>query len=179
MFKIPGKIDYVKQATIDVEISAGSIINNQTWIPATQHQDYFGNQVVPYYQHVQVKIELDNAVLLERVIGSDTVNFHHEFLDSDEQCDHVLKISVIGNSPEFIQRYQDNDVFTMLKINGLSIENLPIQYVLEQTGQWQHYAGGMLQYLGPNGSCALNFTTPIYVWLLSKDDWINKPITDK
>jgi hypothetical protein len=180
MFNIPGKINHVKQAAIDIEISAGVMFDYQTWIPATQHQQYFGNNVVPHYQHLRLQIELDNTVLLNQSVGTDKIKFHHDFVDSETDCDHLLKITIQGMEPEFNQFYQDKDVFTMLKIDNISIENLPMQYVLEQTGQY--YCNNTIEstsrYLGHNGSCVLKFTTPIYGWLFSNGELI-KHIVDE
>lgn len=179
-FKIPGKIDYVKQGTIDIEISAGTMFDYKTWVPAVDHQTYFGNQVVPYYQHLGVEISVDGVVLLDQTVGTDTIKFQHVFLDSETDCDHTLKIAVKGLEPEFNHFYQDKDVFTMLKINNISIENLPLQYLLEQTGQYYHdgIVDSVSRYLGYKGHCILNFKTPIYVWLFSNDTLI-KNIVDE
>lgn len=177
---MPGKIEYVKQGTIDIEISAGAMVDYKTWVPATHHQTYFNNQVVPYYQHLELEITIDGVVLLSQVVGTDTIKFHHDFLDSETDCDHTLVITVKGLEPEFNQFYQDKDVFTMLKINSISIENLPMQYLLEQIGQYHHdtTVDSGSRYLGYNGHCILNFKTPIYVWLFSNDEII-KNIVDE
>ena len=180
MFNIPGKINHVKQAAIDIEISAGVMFDYHTWIPASHHQKYFGNNVVPHYQHLRLQIELDNTVLLDQAVGTDKIKFHHDFLDSETDCDHLLKITIQGIEPEFNQFYQNKDVFTMLKIDNISVENLPMQYVLEQTGQY--YCNNTIEstsrYLGYNGSCVLKFTTPIYVWLFSNDELIKNTVDE-
>lgn len=179
MYDILGKVNYIKKAVLDIELSAGVMLDHDTWICAKDHTKYFQDQLTSHYDQLKILVELDGEVLIDQHVDTDTIRLHHEFLDSEIQTQHVLKIAVQGFSPEFNQSYQDKDAYVMIRLNNISIENLTMQYMLDQTGQYIHgnQVSNASQYMGHNGHCVFEFETPIYKWLLSCHDNI-KPITD-
>jgi hypothetical protein len=179
MYNIPGKVNYIKKAVLDIELSAGTMLNYDTWIGANDHTKYFQDHLIPHYDQLKICVELDGKVLVDQHVGTSTISVHHEFLDSEIQTDHVLKIEVQGFQPEFNQSYQDKDAYVMVRLNNISIENLTMQYMLDQTGQYIHdnQVSNASRYMGHNGHCVFEFETPIYKWLLSCHDNI-KPIVD-
>lgn len=179
MYDIPGKVNYVKKAVLDVELSAGTMLNHDTWISAKDHNKYFQDQLTSNYHQLKISVELDGEVLIDQLVNSDIIRVHHEFLDSETETQHTLKIAVQGFQPEFNQLYQDKDAYVMIRLNNISIENLSMQYMLDQTGRYLHndQVSTASQFMGHNGHCVFEFETPIYKWLLSCHDNI-KPIVD-
>jgi hypothetical protein len=172
MFVRPGKIEYVKTASLDIEISAGVMFDYTEWIPAAQHHEYFADQIPLYYDQLCVKILLDDVVLLDRIIGNDVIKFHHDFLDSETEAEHTLQIVLTGLQSEFNHFYKEKDVFVLVRIDDVFIEQLPMQYILEQLGEFQRQDADTIspsQYMGYNGQYVLKFKTPIYSWLLEHD----------
>jgi len=172
MFVRAGKIEYVKKASLDIELSAGAMFDCAEWIPASQHCEYFGDQIPLHYHQLCVKIILDGNVLLDRTVGTDVIQLHHDFVDSETETEHTLQIVLTGLESEFNHFYKDKDVFVLFKINDVFIEQLPMQYILEQLGKYHHTDATITspsQYTGYNGQYVLKFTTPIYSWLLDHD----------
>jgi hypothetical protein len=174
MYNIPGKVNYVRKAALDIELSAGTMIDYTTWIPASAHAEYFGDQLTQCYDQLKIWVELDGEVLVNQSHRHDVVYVHHDFLDSDIQQCHELTIKLQGFQPTFNQTYQDKSTFVMVKVNSINIENLPMQYLIDQTGQYIHdnHIGTASQYIGHNGCWGFKFETPIYKWLLSRRDYI-------
>jgi hypothetical protein len=179
MYNIPGKVNYIKKAVLDIELSAGVMLDHNTWVGAKDHNKYFQDQLTPHYDQLKILVELDGEVLVDQPIDTGTICVHHDFLDSEIQTVHVLKIEVQGFQPEFNQSYQDKDAYVMIRLDNISIENLTMQYMLDQTGQYIHgnQISNASQYMGHNGHCVFEFETPIYKWLLSCHNNI-KPIVD-
>lgn len=170
---IPGKIPYVKTASLDISISAGTMINQATWVPARDYDSYFNSTIPAPYKNLSVTIYLDNQMLLSSTLES-TINFHYDFLDTDETTNHCIKIVTNGFSED--QCYFSNgigNVSPMIKINSIHIEHLNMANTLEDSGacfqDTANNASASTEYIGQNGNLVLNFSTPIYVWLLENE----------
>lgn len=168
---IPGKIPYIKKAALNIMCSSGVMIDQQEWVPMTNHSSRFGNQYPEPYHNMQVQIELDNNVLFESDL-TQQIEFEHIFEDSESVTEHSLKITLTGLDDTH-RVYLDNvgDLAPMLQINGVWIEQLSMRSVLEDHGQCFYNDSSDPQipseFIGQNGTQILKFSTPIYPWLMS------------
>lgn len=171
MYNMPGKIPYIKKATLKVVCSSGTMIDQQKWVPANDHNNQFGNQYPEPYKDLLVKIELDNNVLFESEL-TQIIEFEHMFEDSESDTEHILKISLSGLT-DFHRVYLDQvgDLAPMMRIEGVWIEQLSMRMIFEDHGQcfYENTTDPQIpsEFVGQNGTQVLNFSTPIYPWLMS------------
>ena len=103
-------------STYDV---TSAVVNNvPDWIDDTKHQ-------------LKICVELDGEVLVDQPVDTGTICVHHDFLDSEIQAGHVLKIEVQGFRPEFNQSYQDKDAYVMIRLNNIKPMVDNIKYVTQ------------------------------------------------
>lgn len=168
---IPGKIPYVKKAALNVVCSAGTMIDQHEWVPMNNHSSRFGDQYPNPFKDLVVTIELDNTVLIESDL-SQPLEFEHMFEDSESVTDHVLKIS-LGGLVDSHRVYLDQvgELAPMMRIEGIWIEQLSMRPVFEDHGQcfYNNTTDPQIpsEFVGQNGTQVLNFSTPIYPWLMS------------
>jgi hypothetical protein len=168
---IPGKIPYIKKATIKIMCSLGTMINQHEWVAMNNHRSRFGDQYPEPYQDLQVIVELDNNVLFEDRL-TQKIEFEHMFEDSESITEHVLKISLSGLVDSH-RVYLDNvgDLAPMMRIEGIWIEQLSMRLVFEDHGQcfYDNTTDPQIpsEFVGQNGTQVLKFSTPIYPWLMS------------
>jgi len=179
---IPGKIPYIKKAALNIVCSAGVMIDQTDWVTMADHQARFGNQYVEPYSDLQVRIELDGDVLLDSNL-TQRIEFEHWFEDSESQCEHVLKIQLYGlNDSHRVYLNNVGNLAPMMKIEGVWIEKLSIRMVFEDHGQvfFDNTIDPQIpsEFVGQNGTQILNFSTPVYPWLMSvqkKPDYFGNP----
>jgi hypothetical protein len=168
---IPGKIPYIKMGTIKIVCSSGTMINQHEWVAMNDHRSRFADQYPEPYKDLQVRIELDNNVLVEGQM-TQKIEFEHMFEDSELITEHVLKIRLSGLNDSH-RVYLDNvgNLAPMLRIEGIWIEQLSMRLVLEDHGQcfYNNTSDAQIpsEFIGQNGTQVLKFSTPIYPWLIS------------
>lgn len=165
---IPGKIPYIKKASLCVSCSAGMMIDQHRW---TTDSEYTAEQYQFPYKDIHIQIELDQTVLYSGP-AEKNIDIEHLFEDSESITDHTFKITVSGFKEEHQTYIQDiGNISPMIKINGIWIEQLSMRMVLEDHGQcfYEDNPNGQIpsEYIGQNGFQALTFSTPIYPWLLA------------
>lgn len=174
MFRMPGKPITIDTASLDITISAGVVIDYSTWVSAKDHVAYFGTNLPSHHNGLGLSILLDGAVLFDGAVGTESVTIHHDFEDSKINCAHVLEIVFSGLGEDCNHLLHGKETFSMFRIDSIAIENLPMQFVLENLGKYYHddKISVASKYIGFNGRCVLEFQTPIYQWLLSNDSLI-------
>jgi hypothetical protein len=168
---ITGKIPYIKKATIKIVCSSGTMIDRHEWVPMNNHGNRFGDQYPAPFKDLVVRIELDNQLLIESDL-SQPLDFEHMFEDSEIVTDHVLKISLNGLVDSHrIYLDQVGDLAPMMRIEGIWIEQLSMRMAFEDYGQcfYENTIDTQIpsEFVGQNGTQVLNFSTPIYPWLMS------------
>lgn len=144
----------INTAELDIEFSAGTMINDQTWTPVLDCD-------------LRIQIILDQQVLLDQALTTELTKFHYDFIDTVHTQEHELQIFLSGVPEE-----QAENANVMLKVHNLWIERLNMHSALEDYGQYIHDNNKVQvpsEYLGCNGYWSLKFTTPIYAWLLDKE----------
>jgi hypothetical protein len=156
MFSMPGKINHESKAKLNIHLSTGYMIDFKKWVSADQH--------------CVVKVTLGNVVLHYGVIGQQ-LQIEHEFLDTTDG-DYKLQIEVESIADVFDLGHLR--AFPMLNIQGIWIENLNLRMAFEQYGKCYYPEHPDItvppEYIGTVGTMSLQFTTPIYKWLLQCDN---------
>lgn len=153
----------INTAALDIEFSAGTMINYQTWTPELGCD-------------LQIQIILDKIVILDQALTTELTQFHYDFADTVDTQEHELQIVLSGVPDEQVE-----DTNVMLKIHNIWIERLNMHLAMEDQGQYYHHSGEVhvpSEYMGCNGYWSLKFTTPIYPWLLEierKPDYYYAP----
>jgi hypothetical protein len=170
---IPGKIPYVKKAMLTMTVSAGVMIDQTEWVPAVDHHQRFNKLYPAVYHDLKIQIELDDKLLSSQLLDS-AVNVEHLFEDSEEITDHSIKIKLSGFK-ESHQMYLEGigEVSLMVKIDQICLEHLSLKRAFSDHGKYYIADSGEVsvpsEFMGQNGVHILNFTTPVYPWLLSVD----------
>ena len=157
MFSMPGKIDYIKTASLDIHLETGHMIDFKQWVPSVQK--------------CIIKIMLNDTVLHHGDINGQ-IKIAHKFLDLDNST-YDLQIVI----EEIAHGFNCDNLWAspMLHIQGVWIENLNLGLAFEEYGKC-HYATHPdittpSNFIGNVGVQSLQFTTPIYSWLLSIDTY--------
>lgn len=119
-----------------------------------------------------IKIRLNGQTLFETDHVSDTVCFEHHIDDHEQQ--HELCFELWGKKPEHTVL---DDSGNMIKDAHLTLESFAIddidipdwksaEYTHDTNGTGQLAAHRFYGYMGCNGTVAIKFFTPIYLWLL-------------
>jgi len=176
MLTIPGKIPYVKRASLKLAISAGIMIDQQDWVPITEHHNKFGNKYAEPYESIVVTVTLDDCVLAQQNMQQ-PLNLECEFLDTSDYTEHCLTITVEGFDLKFYDHVQGiGSPYPMIRIDTLSIEDLSMLQLIQDLDTRVSYQDSntvetsvMPLYMGSRSYQTLKFSTPIYVWLLDND----------
>ena len=104
----------------------------------------------------------------------DTIKFQHIFNDND--AEHELKFIMKNKTIEHTQLDESdnitNDVF--LTVTDMAFEDMPLGYAVTEQAVYTHDFNGtksttntqFFGEMGCNGTLTLEFTTPVYLWLL-------------
>jgi len=141
-------------AELDIEFSAGTMINYQTWTTVLDCD-------------LRIQIILDQQVILDQALTTELTRFHYNFVDTVDTQKHKLQICLRGVPAEQVENSN-----VMLKIHNLWIERLNMHLAMQDLGEYCHQTGEVhvpSEYMGCNGYWSLEFTTPIYAWLFDKE----------
>lgn len=174
MLIIPGKIPYIKKGNLKIEISTGTMIDQEHWVDAENHDQHFGSKYLKPYENISAQIFLNKERLIEHWFNT-SLHFEHEFVDTDDTVEHELKIDISGFDPKFCRLIEGiGNVSPMVKINVLTIEDLNMKNLLEDCGKCFYndsldICSVPSSHMGQNGYQLLEFKTPIYPWLLENE----------
>jgi hypothetical protein len=153
MFSMPGKINFVQMAQLDVHLSAGCMANFQDWRPYTNDNN-----------SCEVNILFDNVVIYHGNVSMQGVKFHYEF--EDDNSSHEFRIELIDVPDPVFEL--ENEYHHMLKIDGIWLEQLNLRNVMEDLADSKNNGVPVKagNFIGEPGYQSLTFTTPVYRWLL-------------
>ena len=156
MFSMPGKIEHINKAKLNIQLDTGYMINFEKWVPAVQH--------------CVVKIMLNDLTLYHGNVNQ-PVCIEHEFLDT---ANGNYKLTVEVEDLADVFDLDNTRAFPMLHIQGIWIENLNLRIAFEEYGKCHCPERPDIivpsEYMGSVGAISLQFTTPIYKWLLQCDN---------
>lgn len=157
MFSLPGKINHVNKAKLTIHLTTGHMLDFKEWVESSQE--------------CVVKITLNDVVLYHNTVDQ-PVQLEHEFLDQDPGS-YKLKIEV----EKIVDGFDVDGIWAspMLHITGTWIENLNLRLALEEYGRCHYPEHPDIvvpsEYMGSVGETSLEFTTPIYKWLMQCDQY--------
>ena len=124
---------------------------------------------------------LDLAVCLDGTIqwqgcpGTDVQDITVEFDDVDDES-HVLEFVLSGKIPEHTQITEQDEIISdvLIKIQNIAFDGIEIDQIFSELAEYHHdfngsqpaIVGRFYGDIGCNGTVRLEFTTPIYLWLL-------------
>ena len=123
---------------------------------------------------LDVKIWLDNAVLLNSNHVQEKITFSHDISDNDGE--HTLQIVIAGKTPDHTKVDETGSIIkdVTLQISNVKIDEIDIQQLFLEKCMYTHDFNGTQPEIqdtfhgiaGCNGTISLKFSTPIYLWLL-------------
>jgi hypothetical protein len=108
----------------------------------------------------EVAIVIDGQTMLTQSLSVNTTRFEHLIPDHAETAEHELRIEVRGQPTG-----------ARLHIHSICIEGLSMRLTMEDSGTCKLDGESAIpsEYMGQVGYQGLNFTTPIYPWLLANE----------
>jgi hypothetical protein len=121
-----------------------------------------------------VEILLDDQVLLDVDHVENIINFHHTI--SDDDGEHSLKFVLKNKTSEHTKVDAEGNIIkdACLIIENVEFDGIALKQLLIDHSVYTHDFNGtkpetsnkFFGTMGCNGTVTLNFTTPIYLWLL-------------
>jgi hypothetical protein len=170
---LDNKTNYEKRFDINLTITSGYTVDYGKWIDRLDASAEFD---IPW-DLLKLTVAIDDVVLYQGTVDCDGVHLHHEMLDTDQPQQHRLTVAVDGFSPAHSFLHQGQEINAQLLISQFQIENLDLISVISADGVKifdGHSDSNPVSHemLRSNHAQILDFTTPIYPWLLSKFSYI-------
>lgn len=152
---LPGKNSSARQATFDIGVTFGLWKNHDSWLDKEQYSEYWHELSTLVNSNVEMKIKInDNTVFDSTIKKFENLNITYT-LDDTNQNDNTL--TFIFANLDTLPIRDDTGVFVsgMFKIDCLRLQGVEITHLLDET------------MFGVNGSTELNFSTPVYSWMVN------------
>ena len=124
---------------------------------------------------LDLRIVLDGKVQWQGRPGTDAQEISVEFDDADDES-HVLEFVLSGKTSEHTQITEQGEITSdvTVRIQDISFDDIEISQIFSEFSQYHHDFNGtqpavverFYGEMGCNGTVRLEFTTPIYLWLL-------------
>jgi hypothetical protein len=121
-----------------------------------------------------VEIWLDNAVLLSKNHVQEKITFSYDI--SDDDGEHELRIVLLGKTSEHTKIDEAGNIVkdATLQISNVVIDDIDVNQLFLEKCVYTHNFNGTQSEIedtfhgiaGCNGTISLEFSTPIYLWLL-------------
>ena len=118
---------------------------------------------------------LDGKIQWQGCPGTDAQDITVEFDDADDQS-HVLEFVLSGKIPEHTQITEQDEIISdvLIKIQNIAFDGIEIDQIFSELAEYHHdfngsqpaIVGRFYGEMGCNGTVRMEFTTPIYLWLL-------------
>lgn len=170
---IDNKIKYEKKFSIDLTVESIYTVDYGDWINRTLQDDFD----VPW-NSLNLTVDIDGLLLYQGTVGIDGAHLHYDMLDTNETQQHSIKVVVSGFAPAHSFFHNGREINAQLVISQFKIEHLDLIPLISPEGikildnQPQADADSH-ELLRGDQSQIMNFSTPIYPWLLSKFSYIN------
>ncbi len=124
---------------------------------------------------LDLQIILDGKVQWQGRPGTDVQDITVEFDDADDES-HVMEFMLSGKTPEHTQITEQGDIVSdvTVRIEDIAFDDIVIDQIVYELAEYHHDFNGTQSAvierfygeMGCNGTVRLEFTTPIYLWLL-------------
>jgi hypothetical protein len=123
---------------------------------------------------LSLEIWLDEQCIFEQYHVREPINFAHEFSDSDGE--HELRFVMKNKRAEYTRIDESGNIVSdaCLTIKDLAFDEIQLGHMFTELATYTHDFNGTGQptqdkffdVIGCNGTVALKFSTPVYLWLL-------------
>jgi hypothetical protein len=123
---------------------------------------------------VGLEIWIDNTQIYNTEHVSDSVNFAHELADTDGE--HQLRFVMKNKTHDHTKIDEAGNILSDCRIciGNLSFDEIDLQQIFIEQAVYEHNFNGTADTIqdqffgemGCNGTLTLEFTTPVYLWLL-------------
>lgn len=120
------------------------------------------------------EILLDNNSVFEQCAVGNSINIEIDIPDDSAQ--HQLRFCMSGKTPEHTKLDENNNIVkdACLKITEISFDEIELTAILPQVAVYHHDFNGsgkptqdpFYETMGCNGHVNIEFSTPVYLWLL-------------
>jgi hypothetical protein len=124
---------------------------------------------------LSLQVKLDGLTVWQGPVGMDWQDIQCEFDDSKD-AQHRLEIAMTGKLPEHTQLNDQGHIVAdrMILIRDLALDDIVLNQVFYDQAQYHHDNNGNTAHttqqfygdMGCNGQVNLDFTSPVYMWLL-------------
>ena len=124
---------------------------------------------------LDLAVVLDGRVQWQGRPGMNVQEISVEFVDTDDET-HVLEFVLSGKTSEHTQITEHGEIVSdvTVQIKDIAFDDIIIDQIFSELAQYHHDFNGSQAALvdrffgtmGCNGKVRLEFTTPIYLWLL-------------
>jgi len=124
---------------------------------------------------LDLQVILDDKIQWQGCPDTDAQDIIVEFDDVDDES-HVLEFVLSGKLPEHTQITEQGEIVSdvTVRIEGIAFDDIVIDQIFSELAEYHHDFNGtqpavvdqFYGEMGCNGTVRLQFTTPIYLWLL-------------
>ena len=124
---------------------------------------------------LDLAVVLDGRLQWQGQPGLDVQEISVEFDDADDES-HVLEFVLSGKTPDHTQITEQGEIVSdvTVQIRDIAFDDIVIDQIFSELAEYHHDFNGTQSAvierfygeMGCNGTVRLEFTTPIYLWLL-------------
>jgi hypothetical protein len=124
---------------------------------------------------LDLRAVLDGKVVWQGRPGTDVQEVSVEFEDADDES-RVLELVLSGKTPDHTQITEHGEITSdvTVQIRDISFDDIAIDQIFSELAEYHHDFNGTQPAIvdrfygdmGCNGTVRLEFTTPVYLWLL-------------
>ena len=124
---------------------------------------------------LDLRVMLDGQVQWQGCPGTDVQDIAVEFNDADDES-HVLEFVLSGKTIEHTKITDQGEITSdvRVRIQDIAFDDIVIDQIVSELAKYHHDFNGtqtatvdrFYGEMGCNGTVRLEFTTPIYLWLL-------------
>ena len=124
---------------------------------------------------LDLQVILDDKIQWQGCPGTDVQEITVEFDDADDES-HVLEFVLSGKTTEHTQITEQGEITSdvTVRIKDIAFDDIKIDQIFSELAEYRHDFNGtqpavvdqFYGEMGCNGTLRLEFTTPIYLWLL-------------
>ena len=165
---IDNKIKYEKKFSVDLTIESVYTIDYGNWINRSLQDDFD----IPW-NSLNLTVDIDGFILYQDTVDINGAQLHYDMLDTNETQQHSIKVVVSGFTPAHSFFHNGREINAQLVISQFKIEHLDLIPLISLEGikifdNQSQSDSGSHELLRGDQLQILNFSTPIYPWLLSK-----------
>lgn len=119
-------------------------------------------------------VRFDTVTVFDAVLGQDFCDMSYEFQDDESQ--HCIEIEMQGKLPEHTVINDTGQILQdrVIELRDFRMDDIPLEHDYIDLMTYQHdfngtQSSGQHKFygdMGCNGTVKLEFTTPIYLWIL-------------